>query len=66
MNPITTAVSAWWRRRSLIRDTELALGQLDARTLRDLGLDRSEVASVAAEAAGIAERHRLSRYVPYY
>jgi uncharacterized protein YjiS (DUF1127 family) len=35
-----------------------ALHQLDDRTLHDLGIDRSEIASIAAEAAGAAEQSR--------
>ena len=35
-----------------------ALGELDDRTLHDLGLDRSEITSVAAEVTGSAEATR--------
>ena len=37
--------------RRLARRTERALVRLDARTLRDLGLTRSEIGSVAGEIA---------------
>ena len=40
-------------------DTYHALSGLDARTLRDLGLDHSELASLAAELAGDAEPTRV-------
>ena len=43
------------RRESAARE---ALSQLDDRTLHDLGIDRSEIASVAAEAAGAGELSR--------
>ena len=43
------------RRESAARE---ALSQLDDRTLHDLGIDRSEIASVAAEAAGARELSR--------
>ena len=36
-----------------------ALRELDDRTLHDLGFDRSEIGSVAMEAAGLAERTRV-------
>jgi uncharacterized protein YjiS (DUF1127 family) len=45
--------------RQGFRGTAEALAGLDARTLRDLGLDRAEIFSVAAEAAGNAELTRL-------
>jgi uncharacterized protein YjiS (DUF1127 family) len=45
------------RRRA--KDTYDALRHLDDRMLRDLGFDRSGIASVAAEASGAAARTRL-------
>ena len=42
------------RQRRLARETFLVLNGLDGRTLRDLGFDRSEIASVACEVAGLA------------
>lgn len=53
-----------WQRRLRIAATRTALQGLDARALRDLGFDRSEIASVAEEAAGRIERQR--RFLPYY
>ena len=57
---------AAWKRRRLARQTLIALHKLDARTLRDLGFDRSELVSVAAEVSGDAEgtRARLLTTVP--
>jgi uncharacterized protein YjiS (DUF1127 family) len=40
---------AAWQRHRRAHATYQALSRLDAHTLRDLGLDRSELASVAAE-----------------
>ena len=60
---------AEWKRQRLARQTLRALHRLDAGTLRDLGFDRSELVSVAAEFSGDAEvtrvrlmqaRHRIS------
>jgi uncharacterized protein YjiS (DUF1127 family) len=45
---------AEWQRRSHARAVYATLSQLDTRTLRDLGLDRSELTSVAAELTGSA------------
>jgi uncharacterized protein YjiS (DUF1127 family) len=44
------AVRVRWR---LYRATQIALRDLDSRTLHDLGLDRSEISSIAAEVAHI-------------
>lgn len=49
---------AEWKRRRQTRDTYLALRALDARALRDLGFDRSEILSVAAEVIGDADPTR--------
>lgn len=38
--------------RGRVQSTEQALAALDARTLRDLGVTRSEIRSVATEMAG--------------
>jgi len=45
------------RRREAI--TYGMLRQLDDRTLRDLGLDRSEITSIAAEASGRTSQERV-------
>ena len=47
-----------WRRWRRAREAFHALRELDARTLRDLGLDRSEILSVVAEFAGEADPTR--------
>lgn len=51
-------VVADWRRRRDEHATYRALSGLDPRTLRDIGLDRSEARSVAAELGGRADRTR--------
>lgn len=62
MNPERRLASAVadWRRRARQR-AELA--SLDDRTLRDLGLDRSELSSILAEGCGASEATRR-RIVP--
>jgi uncharacterized protein YjiS (DUF1127 family) len=50
---------ARYRQRREARAIYDALRHLDDRTLHDLGFDRSEIASVAAEATGAAERSRI-------
>ena len=47
------------RQRRQARATYDALRHLDDRMLRDLGFDRSEITSVAAEVAGTAARTRV-------
>jgi uncharacterized protein YjiS (DUF1127 family) len=51
-------IAAERRQRQHERDIYRALRELDARTLRDLGFDPSEVRSVAAEVSGFAGRTR--------
>ena len=46
---------ALYRQRRRVMATREALEQLDDRVLHDLGFDRSEIPSVAAEATGRAE-----------
>lgn len=48
-----------WRQRQRAHAIYKALSALDSRTLHDLGFERSEIASVAAEASGGVERTRL-------
>jgi uncharacterized protein YjiS (DUF1127 family) len=50
---------ARWEQRRRAADTCRALEQLDARTLRDLGIHRSEISSLAAEVACNAEATRI-------
>ena len=58
-------LAADFQRWQRARATYLALRELDARILRDLGFHRSELLSVAAEVAGNADftRVRLSRAI---
>ena len=48
---------AWRRTRAPRRGTDL--DELDDLTLRDLGINRSELSSFHAEANGLAEKTRL-------
>jgi uncharacterized protein YjiS (DUF1127 family) len=50
---------ASWSMARSARATYRALRELDVRTLHDLGLDRSEMRSVAAEIAGESDRTRV-------
>lgn len=50
---------ARWQQYRQAREIRRALAELDDRTLRDLGLYRGEIASVAAELTGSAERTRM-------
>jgi uncharacterized protein YjiS (DUF1127 family) len=52
-------VYASWSRARSARATYRALRELDTRTLHDLGLDRSEMRSMAAEIAGESDRTRV-------
>lgn len=45
--------------------TYRALSRLDARALRDIGFDRSEIRSVAAEAGGLAAVTRIQFLQPH-
>ncbi len=51
-------VNEWYRHR-MAWDTYKSLRRLDARTLRDVGLDRSEMGSIADEITGEAEATRI-------
>ena len=63
---LIASLRAAWRRRCQQHETRRALERLDSRALRDIGIDASEILSVAHEASGAAEPQRISRYVPYY
>jgi uncharacterized protein YjiS (DUF1127 family) len=59
-------LARWLRQRQAAR-MSAELRRLDARTLRDLGFDRSEIDSVVAEITGDAERTRVvSRRVRWH
>jgi uncharacterized protein YjiS (DUF1127 family) len=62
---LVAALTDAWRRRRLRRAAMNALHSLDDRTLRDLGLHRSEIAGLVAEIDGPGEptylRARQSR-----
>jgi uncharacterized protein YjiS (DUF1127 family) len=61
-------IAARWQRRRDLAATRRDLAGLDDATLRDLGLHRSEVGSVAAELHGVAAASRrlslASRFDP--
>ncbi len=50
---------ARYQQRRQARGIRVALGELDDRTLHDLGFNRDEIASIAAETTGRAECSRL-------
>jgi uncharacterized protein YjiS (DUF1127 family) len=52
---LTGRLLAAWHRQRMHRATVATLQSLDDRTLRDLGLHRSEIGGVAAEISGRAE-----------
>ena len=52
---VTEAIVRRWRRAT----TESALNELDARTLRDIGIDRTEISSMAAEWHGATPASRV-------
>ena len=52
----------WLLHRRQASDMYSTLRALDTRTLRDLGLDRSELLSVAREAAGLVARERRTPF----
>ena len=56
---IASRAHARYRQHRQARATYDALRELDDRTLRDLGLDRSELRSIVAEVTGEAERTRM-------
>jgi uncharacterized protein YjiS (DUF1127 family) len=68
MSPSIPTFRPWYRRafearwgalQQAVASRATALHELDAHTLRDIGLDTSEFASVQAESRGIATKSRL-------
>jgi uncharacterized protein YjiS (DUF1127 family) len=59
---IVRQAQARHRQRQRAKATYDALQELDDHMLRDLGFDRSELRSVAAEATGDAERTRVRAF----
>ena len=55
---VASGVLTKWQRRHAIRATRRALLELDERALRDLGLSRPEIGSIACELTGDAEPTR--------
>jgi uncharacterized protein YjiS (DUF1127 family) len=57
----TAVRESWtrWAQRREARATMLALSELDDHTLHDIGLDRSEIGSIAAEVASSAAASRV-------
>jgi len=58
---IIRGLGARWQKQREMEGTYQALRSLDTRTLRDLGIHRSEIRSIATEIAGEAARERLIR-----
>jgi uncharacterized protein YjiS (DUF1127 family) len=58
-------ILAQWQRHRRAGEAHAALRAVDPRTLRDLGFHPSELSSVAAEMAGVAEpsRERVIRFI---
>lgn len=51
LQDVWRSLRASWTRRRIERDTQAELDALDGRALHDLGLDRSQIPSLAAAAA---------------
>jgi uncharacterized protein YjiS (DUF1127 family) len=56
---VSRRIYGTWRQRQQAWATYRALRDLDARTLRDIGIDRSELRSIAAEVSGAIEVNRV-------
>jgi uncharacterized protein YjiS (DUF1127 family) len=67
LHALARRIALWWKRRQEAGATYVALAELDARTLRDIGLHPSEISSIALEAAGNLRptRVRSSRTTAY-